>query len=535
MQNDFSQIGGVDVLVLLAYLAATVALGLWVGRGQRDLDGYLLGGRDLPWWAILGSIVATETSTATFLSVPGIAFAKGTGDMRFLQLSLGLVVGRAVIVFLLLPQFFRGRLSTAYEVLHKRFGGTTQRTASLVFLVTRNLGDGLRLFLTATALHVATGWPLAGCVLIIGVATIAYTMMGGMKSVVWNDCAQWLVYMAGGLVVALVLLEKIPGGWSQFLGFGLAEDKFRVFDFAPPWQVPGGLPWSDPYSFWAGLFGGALLTLGTHGTDQMMVQRYLAARSEHAAGIAVLLSGFVVMLQFALFLMLGIGLACFYQEARPEVVIARNDEALATFVVRELPRNVGLVGLLLAAIFAAAMSTLSSSLNSSASAVVHDFLKRRVGDRRLGEGEKPKPADGRSANEDPSRELRLLTWSRGLTVAFGVLQMVIALLAARVSRSVVGEALAIAGFAAGLLLGLFLLGVCTRRVDQTAALAGLLMGLIGLLVVKFGSPLATAVAGPDYAWDIAWPWLPVIGSGLTFGGGLWASYAFPGQGQSTKR
>ncbi|HJN07546.1 MAG TPA: sodium:solute symporter [Pirellulaceae bacterium] len=514
MQHDYSQIGGLDVVVLLAYLAATVALGLWVGRGQRNLDGYLLGGRNLPWWAILGSIVATETSTATFLSVPGIAFAKETGDMRFLQLSLGYVVGRTIIVFLLLPQFFRGQLCTAYEVLHQRFGGATQRTASLVFLVTRNLGDGLRLFLTAMALHVATGWTLPGCVFIIGVATIVYTMMGGMKSVVWNDCIQLLVYMAGGIVVALVLLDRFPGGWSQFLEFGLAQDKFRVFDFAWPWQTPDGFPWDDPYTFWAGLVGGAFLTLGTHGTDQMMVQRYLAARSERGAGIALLFSGFVVMLQFALFLMLGVGLACFYEEVQPNVVINRNDEALATFVVHELPRNVGLVGLLLAAIFAAAMSTLSSSLNSSASAVVHDFLKHHDGDGR--------------------HELRLLNWSRGLTVLFGVIQIAIALLAVRVSRSVVGEALAIAGFSAGLLLGLFLLGVCTRRVDQRAALVGLMVGLTGLLFFKFASPLVVFIVGPEFGWNVAWPWLPVIGSGMTFGGGVLASYVVPGKRESSQ-
>jgi SSS family transporter len=509
MPHDTSQIGGIDVVVLLAYLAATVALGLWVGRGQRNLDGYLLGGRNLPWWAILGSIVATETSTVTFLSVPGIAFAHETGDMRFLQLSLGYVVGRSIIVFLLLPLFFRGTLCTAYEVLHERFGGATQRTASLVFLVTRNLGDGLRLFLTAMALHVATGWTIPGCVFVIGAATIVYTMMGGMKSVVWNDCVQLVVYMAGGIVVAYVLLNRIPNGWNQFLEFGLAQDRFRVFDFTASWPPLRGFPWDDPYTFWAGLIGGAFLTLGTHGTDQMMVQRYLAAKSERAAGIALFISGFVVMVQFALFLMLGVGLACFYEEVRPDVVIKRNDEALATFVVHELPRNIGLVGLLLAAIFAAAMSTLSSSLNSSASAVVHDFLKR--------------------GKDSKQQDIRLLKWSRGFTVVFGVIQMAIALLAVQVSRSVVGEALAIAGFSAGLLLGLFLLGVCTQRVDQRAALCGLMLGLIGLLFVKFASPLAVEFMGPEFGWNVAWPWLPVIGSGLTFGGGLLASYVLPGE------
>ncbi len=480
-----------DLLVLAVYLAGTVLLGLWIGRGQRSLDSYLLGGRNLPCWLVLGSIVATETSTVTFLSVPGIAFDKQSGDLRFLQLAMGYIVGRTVIVFLLLPQFFRGRLSTAYEVLHHRFGGATQRTASLVFLVTRNLGDGLRLFLTAVALRAAAGWSLPLCIGVIGAATIVYTVFGGMKSVVWNDCLQLVIYMVGGLLVGAVLLERLPGGWQQLNAFAGEHDKFRVFEF--------GWAWKENYTFWAGLIGGAFLTLGTHGTDQLMVQRYLGARSQRAAGTALFASGVVVFFQFALFLLLGVGLACFYQQVRPEVNIARADEALATFVVQELPRNAGLVGLLLAAIFAAAMSTLSSSLNSSASAVTHDFLKRR--------------------QNDAAAETRLLPLSRAITMAFGLVQMGVALVAMYISRSVVNEALAIAGFSAGLLLGLFLLGVLTKTVDQRAALVGLIVGLLGLVWIKF--------VAPHWDWQVAWPWLPVFGSLLTFTTGLAASRVLP--------
>ena len=294
-----------DAAVLVTYLVAVVLFGLWMGRGQRDMNGYLLGGRDLPWWAILGSIVATETSTVTFLSVPGLTFATTQvgspaldpavgGDMRFLQLACGLVIGRWLIVQLLLPLYFRGRLFTAYQVLHERFGGATKNVASIVFLLARNVGDGLRLFLTAIVLEKLIGLPLPICIVLIGLLTIAYTFFGGIKSVVWNDCIQFVVYVAGGILALVVILQRLPGGWPQFVSFAERTSKFRLLDASVDLSVP--------FTLWAGIIGGAFLSLGTHGTDQMMVQRYLCARSERQAGRALLCSGFVVVLQFALFL-----------------------------------------------------------------------------------------------------------------------------------------------------------------------------------------------------------------------------------------
>ena len=201
----------VDLVVLLAYLLAVVVIGVSVGRGAKDLSAYLLGDRHLPWWAILGSIVATETSTATFLSVPGMAYDSQRGDLRFLQLALGFIVGRVLIVWLLLPWYFRGQLFTAYQLLEERFGSATKRVASVVFLVTRNLGDGLRLFLTAIVLEKVAGFPLPVCIVVIGVATILYTFFGGMRAVVWNDCLQFVVYMVGGLVAGAIILQTVAG------------------------------------------------------------------------------------------------------------------------------------------------------------------------------------------------------------------------------------------------------------------------------------------------------------------------------------
>ncbi|QDU66480.1 sodium:solute symporter [Engelhardtia mirabilis] len=467
-------LGAIDLAVLALYMAGALVLGLWVGRGQRSVDSYLVGGRDLPWWAILGSIVATETSTATVLSVPGLAYAQGTGDLRFLQLPLGYLVGRVLITLFLLPAYFRGAIVSAYEILRERFGGSTERTASLIFLVTRNLIDGLRLFLTAIALEQVLGWPLLTCVMLIASVTIVYTAFGGMRSIVWNDCVQLVVYLLGGVAVLWVAVDGLPGGFDELARFGAETGRWRVID--PTWSL------ADPMVLIAGLVGGTFLTLGVHGTDQMLVQRYLSARSQRDAGRALIGSGFVVIAQFALFLVVGVALAA--HESAHGVQPVSGDRALARFVVEELPRNVGLVGLILAAIFAATMSTLSSSLSASASTLVSDWI------RPLCKRE-PEPR-------------RLLAWTRVATVAFAALQVVVVLGAVGISRSVVTEALAVAGFSAGLLLGVFALALLVPRADQRAALVGLVAGTLCLLGVRFGLP--------HLGLAVAWPWYPVVGS-----------------------
>lgn len=475
-------IGGIDAAVLIAYLLGVVLLGVWLGRGQRNVSDYLLGGRSLPWWGVLLSIVATETSTVTFLSIPGLAFDPKQGSLRFLQLTFGFIVGRYVIVFLFLPHYFRGKLFTAYEVLHRRFGGATKQAASLLFLVTRNLADGLRLYLAAMVLKKVIGLDLSICIVLIGITTIVYTFSGGMKSVVWNDCIQFVVYMSGALLAAAVILAKLPGGFAQLSEFAAGHGKFRLLDFS--------LDLTRPYTFWAGLIGGLFLALGTHGTDQLMVQRYLAARSRKDAGRALALSGFMVCGQFALFLLLGVGLACFYQLNPPATPFQKNDEVFAAFIVNYMPVGVGIIGVLLAAVFSAAMSTLSSSLNSSAAAAVNDFylpLWRR-----------------------PPSARHLLRVSRGLTVLFGLIQIGVGIAGGQMTESVVDNVLAIAGFTAGPVLGLFFLGVLTARATQPGALAGLLIGLAVLTNLKFTTALA-------------WPWYAAVGASATFAVGLLVS------------
>lgn len=477
------RLGLIDALVLGAYVLGTLLVGLWVGRHTRSAADYMLGERNVPWWLILFSIVATETSTVTFLSIPGFAFDR---DCTWLQLPLGFVLGRFAIVLLLLPHYFDGEVFTAYELLARRFGAATKRTAAVLFVVTRSLADGLRLFLTAIVLQEVAQIPLAWAVVVMGVVTVAYTFVGGMKAVLWTDLLQFVVYIVGALAALWILLGLLPGGWSQVVALAEPAGRLRVFDLR--------FSLTDPYVFWAGLIGGAFLTLGSHGADQLMVQRYLCARRLADAQRALWVSGLVVLAQFALFLIIGVALYAFYQVYPPAQAFDRPDRVFARFIVEHMPP--GLLGLVLGAVFAAAMSTLSSSLNSLATTAVND-LWRPV-------------ASGGDAGE-VAGTLRLTRW---LTAVFGGVQIAVGILGQRLDSTVVSAVLSIAGFTTGIVLGVFFLGLFTRRVGQRAALCGLLLGLAVMTAVAFGTPLA-------------WPWYSLVGSLATFAWGWLASYVWP--------
>lgn len=468
------RIGTLDAAIVIAYLLAVMLYGIWLGRGQKNSEDYFLGGRSIPWGALLLSIVATETSTVTFLSIPGIA-AAATGNLTFLQITLGYIVGRFAIIFVLLPLYFKGATFTAYEVLESRFGSSSRRITSVLFLITRNVSDALRLFLTALVLKIVLGLDFNTCVITLGLITILYTFAGGAKSVIWNDCIQFAVYMLGALAAAYVIIQVIPGGWSEYVRLASEADKFQVFDFSLDLFKPS-------MTFWAGLFGGAFLTAATHGTDQLMVQRYLSAKNQSDAGLALGLSGFIVCLQFALFLLIGIGLANVAglgSSAEP----VPGDQLFAYFIVDYLP--LGLVGFTLAAVFAAAMSTLSSSLNASATVWIKDIYL---------------PLRNNAATESEQ-----LLNGRIATIVFGLLQIAIAIFFgfAGFNESTVGMVLKISGFAAGPVLGLYFLAVFTNTVKQRAALGGFLMGVAVLSYIALETTLY-------------WPWYAVVGSLTSF-------------------
>jgi SSS family transporter len=501
-----------DLAIVGIYLVATVLFGAWFSKGQRDVKDYFVSGRAVPWWAIAGSIVATETSTVTFISVPGVAY---TGNWTFLQLVMGYMLGRIAVTLIFIPAYFRGELITVYQLLGQRFGGPVKRLAAGIFLLTRSLADGVRLFATGLVLaalllampgteELARQWApswsptftvLMTSVLVMGITTIVYTYLGGMSAVIWTDIIQLVIYLIGAAFALLILLDRIPGGWSAAMSVAGTADKLRVFDFT--WDI------ARSYTFWSGVIGGAFLTTATHGTDQLMVQRYFCSSSASQARLALLSSGVMVFVQFALFLLIGTLLWVYYTGPGAAEVAGftfngrlQSDRIFPHFIVTHLPP--GLVGLVVAAIFAAAMSTLSGSLNSSAATAMTDFYI---------------PAFRRD-------DAHYLTVSRWMTAGWGLVQMIVAVAAIQFSTRAVDEVLGIASFTNGIILGVFLLGTFAPGVRQRAAFAGIVTGTIVMLAVKL-------------LQLTSWQWYVLIGSLVTFAAGWLASRVMATEAEPT--
>lgn len=462
-----------DLTVLVLYLAGVTAWGIWLGRGQRGGSDYFLGRRELPWGAVMLSIVATETSTLTFLSVPGVAYL---GTLGFLQLTFGYLAGRSVVAVVLLPAYFRGELATAYQLLEARFGLGTRRFTSAIFMITRLLADSVRLFATAIPLALVTGWPYPASIAVIGVMTVLYTYFGGIRAVIWVDAVQMGLYLVGAVAAAIALQLLVSGGWGGILAAAGDAGKLAVLDFS--------LDLGEAYTFWAGVLGGAFLSMGSHGTDQLTVQRLLTCRDLSSSQRALIGSGITVIVQFSLFLVLGAGLWAFYGGRAFE----RPDEIFALFIVNELPP--GVTGLLVAGIFAAAMSSLSSSINSLASASAYDFW-----------------APARGLERDDEGTLRV---GKIFTLLWAALLIGGALIFIPLSRgsAAVEVALGVASLVYGGLLGAFALGLfapATRPGDVRLSIA------VGIAAVT-----ALWLFARD---QVAWPWYALIGTVVTFGVG----------------
>ena len=494
-----------DLVIVFAYLVGMTLFGVWFSRKQKDLRTYFVGDRNVGWFLVLMSIVATETSAVTFLSVPGVAYRLDGGNMTYLQLSFGYIVGRCIVAWLLLPLYMQGNLFSAYEVLRQKFGPAVQRVASAIFLLTRTIADGLRLFLTALLMQYI-GIGIEAAVVLVGVVTIVYTYLGGMKAVLWTDLIQFVIKVAGAALAGIFVLKLLPGGWDQLVSAAGPAGKFTLFDFQHAFDPKFDL------NFWAGVIGGAVFSMASHGADQLMVQRYLCARSLGHARAALILSGIVVTIQFTLFLLVGIGLWVLQDAGLfAEAAGRRRDEVFGLFIVTKLP--VGVVGILIAAVLAAAMSTLSSSLNSSANALVTDFYKPLRPNRT---------------------EKHYVALSRILTAVWGVAQMTVAILAYRFGgdKSIVMQVLTVAGLTTGLILGLFILGSLRTVVSSKAALIGLLSGFLVVFTIwlpeglgTFAKPVADdptiamlfGMTVPVWMTKaiIAWPWFALIGAVTT--------------------
>ena len=496
-------INGLDVAVVIAYLLGVTLLGIWVGRRQKDSKDYFVAGREIPWWAVLFSVVASETSALTFISIPGTAYLT---DLGFLQLATGYLLGRIVVAKVLLPKYYEGEIVTAYTLLEKRFGLATRRFTSIVFMVTRALADAVRVFATAIPIALILGpimprqYVMPVAVLVLGLMTVIYTYRGGMRAVVWTEILQASIYIFGGIAAMVVVGRLVPGGWGHILDAGGAANKFDIVKF--------GLGTNKaPYALWPGLIGGAFLSMASHGADQLIVQRLLSSKSLRDAQIAIIGSGVAVIVQFALFLMLGVGLWTFYGGQ----TFPTPDAIFPSFIIGHMPH--GLVGLLLAAVIAATMSTHSGAINSLAAASTHDIYL---------------PLTGRRA-DDP----RTLKVGKLFALLWGVVLTGGALLFPQDNKTpVVQVALSIASFTQGAMLGVFFLGNFWRRANQRDAITGMSVGITAMAFVVFANQLVAAYPGLAGALgplgrNVAFPWYVLIGTTITMLVAILSSFTHP--------
>jgi SSS family transporter len=461
-----------DLVIIAIYLIGVTLFGITFRRGQSTVRDYFLGGRTAPWWALALSIVATETSTLTIIGTPALAYA---GNLTFLQLVLGYLVGRVVIVLVFLPHYFRGEYYTAYQLMERRFGARVKAAAASTFLVTRALAEGVRIAAIALVVKAALGTGQRTSVIVIMALVLVYTFEGGMKAVIWTDVVQFLLYFSGSLAGFFLLLHKIPGGWTSVVHAAAATHKFRVFDFS--FSLVNS---AKTYTFWSGVIGGGFLTMASHGTDQTIVQRLLAAKSERESKMALLASGVIILFQFALFLVLGVML--YTWNGAPVIHPGQSyDAVFPDFIVTVMPP--GMRGILIAAIVAVAMSNASGSLNSLAASTVMDFHQLR--------------GNSISASDPPQHLLRLSRW---MTLVWGI---ALAILGTFQWGPLLEAGLTIASITFGSLLGLFLLAFLLRGATAAGALCGMFVGLACMLYIYFYTPLL-------------WTWYVLAGAAITF-------------------
>jgi solute:Na+ symporter, SSS family len=482
------RLSSIDLVIIAVYLAGITLFGLRFRKRQRSMRDYFLADRDIPWWAISLSIVAAETSTLTIISIPGLAY---DSNLTFLQVVMGYIVGRIIISFVLLPHYFRGDLYTAYQLIEWRFGPHLRTVTSALFLLTRSAAEGVRVYAVSIVVSIALGTGEITSIAIITLLTLIYTFEGGLAAVIWTDVVQTFIYVSGTLVGLITILHLVPGGWSYAHEVANTFHKFQVFDTS---LIPGHpyLDLSKPYTLWAGIIGGAFFVTASHGTDQLIVQRLLAARSQRQSALALVSSGLAILFMMALFLLVGVMLFAYY--GVPSSTFGKADRIYPTFIVTHMPR--GIAGLLIAAVLAAAMSNLSAALNSLSSSSMMDlYLRFRP-------------------ELDESRRLK---FSRLATVVWAMVLFALAVIALHRVGRVVEVGLQIASVAYGAMLGVFLLGVLTRRANQNGAIIGMICG--------FGIEL--------YLWlgsHVAWTWWVALGSTVTFTVGYLASLLWQPKG-----
>jgi len=455
-----------DYIIIIAYLVGIALFGIISGGKQKSVKDYFLGSTKVPWWAVCFSIVAAETSTLTFISIPGLAYA---ANLNFLQVTFGYLLGRIVVALLFLPAYSKGELKTAYSFLETRFGGKTRSFASIVFLFTRTAADGVRLFATAIPLKLMLNidYPLA--IIIIALVTLIYTYTGGVKGVIWVDAVQMFIYLGGAIIAAIFLINLLPEGWVSVVNAAAENSKFQIFNLGFNNGISGFF--AQPYTLIGGILGGAFLSMASHGTDQLIVQRLLTTKNLKDGQKAIIGSGVIVIIQFAIFLILGVMLYAYYGK-----IDVKPDEIFPMFIIKVLPP--GITGIIIAGLFAAAMSTLAGSISSLSSSTMIDLYL---------------PFLGKADNE--KNELRI---SRLFTIMWASLLVGAALFFMESPRAVVELALSIASFTYGGLLGTFLLGILIKKAKQEDALAGFVAGIF-IMIAVISLKL------------VAWTWYTLIG------------------------
>jgi len=472
-----------DLATIAIYLIAITWFGARFRSRQHNLKDYFLGGQTAPWWAIGLSIVSAETSTLTVIGTPALSFG---GNFQFLQLVLGYLLARIVISVLFLPQYFRGEMFTAYELMRRRFGERIRRLTAGTFLVLRALAEGVRVFAVSIIIAIVLGTGEVASIVVIVCLTLFYTFEGGMTAVIWTDVVQMFLYVAGAVLSFFVILHQIPGGWPHVQDLATAAHKFQMFDFRFAWSKEF---FARSYSFWGGLIGGCFLTTASHGTEQLLVQRLLAAKTEKQSRAALFSSWAMIFFQFALFLFIGLLLFVYYSDAK--LPAPKPPESIYPgFVWTHLPP--GIAGLVIAAILAAGMSNLSAALNSLASTTIMDFYKPL--------------AMRRNPSTPEAHFLRIARWA---TVVWAVILFLVGLVA-RNWGSVLEAGLTIASILYGSLLGVFLLGLLTKSVQEKAAMIAMVAGLLLMIAVKQKT-------------TIAFTWYVLIGTTATFVTGYLAS------------
>ncbi len=463
------QVTTLDYVIIVVYLIGIIAFGKIIGGKQKTVKGYFIGSQEVPWWAISFSIVAAETSTLTFISIPGLAYLT---NLNFLQLTFGYLIGRVIVAVYFLPAYHKGELTTAYSYLQNRFGNKTRSLASITFLFTRIASDGVRLFATAIPLYLMLDISPMVAIIIIAIVALLYTFTGGLKGVIWVDAIQMFIYIGGAFLSGYYLINNIPGNIADVLSSAEISSKFSIINLGFDKGFAGFF--SEPYTLLSGLVGGAFLSMSSHGTDQLIVQRLLAAKNLGESKKALITTGAIIIFQFALFLVIGVLLFAYYGS-----IDIKSDEIFSKFIIEVLPS--GVKGIIIAGLFAAALSTLAGSITSLSSSVMLDLylpFKKSVDEKKN------------------------LLISKLLTIFWTVMLIFSAFIFMESPKAVVELALSIASFTYGGLLGTFLLGLSNKKILQNHAIAGFITAIVVMSFI-----IAFKV--------VAWTWFVLIGVCVT--------------------